>query len=134
MAALFAVEAWLPAVLLLVVVVAPALASMWVLGQRREQALRARLAAVESEANAQLEQARRDLLAMGQRVMESEKLVRRLGERLDALESARPAAERYGQLGELLAGQAALRERQEMGSESAAEAELRSLLRRGPDA
>jgi hypothetical protein len=130
---LLAADAWWPAAVLLVGLVAPAVALIWLLERRRARRLQDRLEAVEREADAQLEQARRDLLAMGQRVMEAEKLVRRLGERFDALESARPAAERYGQLGELLAGQLALRERGEQGSISAAEAELRSLLRRPAD-
>lgn len=74
------------------------------------------------------EQSQRELLAMGQRVIEAEKSVRRFSERIEALEAATPAAERYGQLGSLLAGKLMSGD-----NETASEAELalKSLLQRG---
>jgi hypothetical protein len=74
------------------------------------------------------EQSQRELLAMGQRVIEAEKNVRRFSERIEALEAATPAVERYGQLGSLLAGKLLAGD-----SETASEAELalKSLLQRG---
>ncbi|MDX9875708.1 MAG: hypothetical protein RBS88_12410, partial [Spongiibacteraceae bacterium] len=72
------------------------------------------------------EQARLELLAMGQRVIEAEKQVRRLSDRVEALEALSAPTERYGQLDPLLAA----RPPAEPGSptEPTGEARLRSLL------
>jgi hypothetical protein len=74
------------------------------------------------------EQSQRELMAMGQRVIEAEKSVRRFSERIEALEAATPEAERYGQLGSLLAGKLMAAETE---TTSTAELELKSLLQRG---
>jgi hypothetical protein len=88
---------------------------------------RAALAAVAAQCAALQEQMQRDLLAMGQRVIEVDKLARRFSERLDALENERPAAPRYGQLEALLQNVA---QQPEAETASAAEAALLALLRR----
>lgn len=77
------------------------------------------------------EQSQRELLAMGQRVIEAEKSVRRYSERIEALEAATPAVERYGQLGALLAGKL---KANDPDTVSAAELALKSLLQRGKPA
>lgn len=74
------------------------------------------------------EQSQRELLAMGQRIIEDEKSVRRFSERIEALEAATPAVERYGQLESLLAGKLMANDAEEA---SAAELALKSLLQRG---
>lgn len=73
------------------------------------------------------EHSQRELLAMGQRVIEADKLVRRFNERLDALENAQPVEPHYGQLGDLLAGVAS---RETASAQSEAEEKLLALLRR----
>ena len=67
-----------------------------------------------------------EILAIGQRVLETDKLVRRFGERLDAAESHNASAQpQYGQL------QRVLEQADASGAEtSAAEVELMSLLNR----
>lgn len=74
------------------------------------------------------EQSQHDLLAMGQRVIEAEKSVRRFSDRIESLEASTPAAERYGQLGSLLAGKLLSGEE---STASTAELELKSLMQRG---
>lgn len=74
------------------------------------------------------EQSQRELLAMGQRVIEAEKNVRRFNERIEALEAATPAVERYGQLGALLSGKLMSGD---SGAASEAELQLKNLLQRG---
>jgi hypothetical protein len=74
------------------------------------------------------EQSQRELLAMGQRVIEAEKSVRRFSDRVEALEAATPAVERYGQLESLLAGKLMTGDTE---TASAAELALKSLLQRG---
>ena len=74
------------------------------------------------------ENTQRELLAMGQRIIEDEKSVRRFSDRIEALEASTPAAERYGQLGSLLAGKLMAAD---ADTASAAELALKSLLQRG---
>ncbi len=74
------------------------------------------------------EQSQRELLAMGQRIIEEEKSVRRFSDRIEALEAATPAVERYGQLESLLAGKLMAND---ADNPSAAELALKSLLQRG---
>jgi hypothetical protein len=105
-----------------------AAAAAALLSQRKQlRQARVEIAALEQRMGQLQEQYQRELLAMGQRVIEADKLVRRFGERLDAMENA-PAggATQYGQLEALLAG-SALRDE---GAVSAAEQQLLSLLRR----
>ncbi len=81
--------------------------------------------ALEAKFTALREQNQRELLALGQRVLEADKIVRRFSERLDAIENNHtPDQPQYGQLQALLAKTA--RE----GDASAAEVELLSLLTR----
>lgn len=71
------------------------------------------------------QQNQRDLLAMGQRVMEADKLVQHFNARLDSVENSPGAETQYGQLESLLT--------RALGPDSeasAAEVELLSLLRR----
>lgn len=72
----------------------------------------------------QQQQQQNELLAMGQRIIESEKLVRRFHERIDAIENAGPTRTQYGQLETLLAKSIG-----EQTETSAAESELLMLLR-----
>lgn len=74
------------------------------------------------------EQSQHELLAMGQRVIEAEKSVRRFSDRIEALEAATPAVERYGQLESLLAGKLLSGDE---NTASTAELELKSLMLRG---
>ncbi len=74
------------------------------------------------------EQSQRELLAMGQRIIEEEKSVRRFSDRIEALEAATPAVERYGQLESLLAGKLMAND---ANNPSTAELALKSLLQRG---
>ena len=94
---------------------------------RRLRAARAELAQLTERLAAMQEQTQRELLAMGQRVMEADKLVRRLGERLDTMENIQPSEPRYGQLESLLS-EPALRDAATVQSE--AEERLLALLRR----
>lgn len=72
------------------------------------------------------EQNQNELLAIGQRVLEADKIVRRFSERLDGIENNQTSAQpQYGQLQELLTKAIA-----QDGEASAAEVELLSLLRR----
>ncbi|HEY3699311.1 MAG TPA: hypothetical protein VGK97_08270 [Spongiibacteraceae bacterium] len=71
------------------------------------------------------EQNQHELLAIGQRVLEADKIVRRFSERLDGIENNQTSAPpQYGQLQELLTKAIA-----QDGEASAAEIELLSLLR-----
>lgn len=74
------------------------------------------------------ENAQRELLAMGQRIIEDEKNVRRFSDRIEALEAATPAAENYGQLSSLLSGKLLAADND---TASAAEQALKALLQRG---
>ncbi len=72
------------------------------------------------------EQNQQELLAIGQRVLEADKLVRRFSERLDAIENNAGAdLPQYGQLQNLLK-----QTNQQSGEASAAEKELLTLLTR----
>ena len=71
------------------------------------------------------EQTQRELLAVGQHVLAADKLLNRLGERLDNLENARPGETQYGQLEAVLSKGASAGSGAEI---SVAEAKLRSLL------
>lgn len=98
--------------------------ALWL--QRWLHQLRDQLEKLEVQFSTLQEQSRLELLGMGQRVMEGDKQLRRLGDRLEVLEAGRSPAERYGQLGGLQLGAG------EQGgtSPSMGEAELLALLRR----
>ncbi len=65
-----------------------------------------------------------EVLAMGQRILEADKMVRRFSARIDAIEMAGPSKTQYGQL------EALLNKAQESEADaSAAETELLALLR-----
>ncbi len=83
-------------------------------------------AGLEAKFEALRDQNQRELLAIGQRVLEADKIVRRFSERLDGIENNHTAEQpQYGQLQNLLKQASALG-----GEASAAELELMSLLRR----
>ncbi len=91
----------------------------------RIDTLTANNAALEQKFAALREQHQQELLAIGQRVLEADKIVRRFSERLDAIENNSTIDQpQYGQLQALLAKTA------QQGETSAAEAELLSLLKR----
>jgi hypothetical protein len=108
---------------LLVIVLGIALLSV----RRQLRESQAELDGLIAQFSALREQSQRDLLAMGQRVMEADKVVRRFSERLDAIADAPSAPTQYGQLESLLAN-VALNE--SGGKMSTAEEQLLSLLRR----
>lgn len=100
--------------------VAGALFLQW----RQLQALQKQHNALLQSLAATLQQQQGEMLAMGQRILEADKLVRRFSERIDAIEYARPTQMQYGQLESLL--------EKSIGEEteaSAAETELLMLLR-----
>lgn len=89
------------------------------------ETLTTQCAALEEKCVAVREQNQQELLAIGQRVLEADKIVRRFSERLDGIENNHSADQpQYGQLQALLAKTA------QEGEASAAEVELLSLLRR----
>lgn len=82
-------------------------------------------ATLEEKFGALREQNQQELLAIGQRVLEADKIVRRFSERLDGIENNSIADQpQYGQL------QALLSKTAQEGEASAAEVELLSLLTR----
>lgn len=94
------------------------------LGERIDQLTEER-AVLEQKFAASREQNQQELLAIGQRVLEADKIVRRFSERLDSIENNHtPDQPQYGQLQNLLKQTSA------QGEVSAAEAELLSLLQR----
>lgn len=103
-----------------------AVALAWVLRVRVAQ-LTETAALLETQLKTVQEQSRLELLAMGQRIIEAEKQVRRLTDRLEAVEAVRAPAERYGQLDARLAAHRT----DEGPPESPAESALRDLLKRG---
>lgn len=86
--------------------------------QRGNEQLETRLATTQ-------EQYRLELLAMGQRIIEADKQLRRLNDRVESLEALSSPTERYGQLDPSLVARPA-----DWGqpAESTGEARLRSLL------
>ena len=96
--------------------------------------LRRQLQALDEQHNRLLEsfsalqqlhqQQQTELLAVGQRVIEADKLVRRFNDRVDAIENNGPSKTQYGQLESLLAKSIG-----EDDEASAAESELLTLLR-----
>lgn len=81
--------------------------------------------ALEEKFGALREQNQQELLAIGQRVLEADKIVRRFSERLDGIENNSVTDQpQYGQLQALLSKSA------QEGEASAAEVELLSLLTR----
>ena len=101
-----------------------AAAYLWRLLRRQQEAL----GLLEVRFGTLNEQAQRELLAMGQRIIDSEKVVRRFSDRIEAVEASTPGAERYGQLESLLSGKLIAGEPE---AESPAELQLKSLLQRG---
>jgi len=77
------------------------------------------------------EHSQRELMTMGQRIIDTEKHVRRFSDRIENLEASQTGGERYGQLESLLAGKLLA---SEPAPESAAELQLKSLLQRGKTA
>lgn len=86
---------------------------------------RAELAALEQKFAALQQQNQNDILAIGQRMLEADKLVRKFNERIDHIEQGQFTEVQYGQLESLLSTDAAQRT-----EASSAETELLSLLRR----
>ena len=82
-------------------------------------------ALLEQRVTALQEQAQRELLAMGQRILAADKLLNRFSDRLGRVESGPPGETQYGQLDAILTKVSAAANRDEV---SVAEAELRSLL------
>ena len=84
-------------------------------------------AALEQKFLALRETNQQEIIALGQRILEADKIVRRFSARLDSIENNTPAdtAPQYGQLQELLTKAVA-----QVGEASAAEVELLSLLNR----
>ncbi len=110
---------------LAVIAIALLSATSWVLSARIKT-LMADNAALEQKFAALREHNQQELLAIGQRVLEADKIVRRFSERLDGIENNHTSAEpQYGQLQELLAKAGV-----QHGETSAAEVELLSLLTR----
>ena len=116
--------------LALVSVLAVAALVLTVLLWRALQQQRARFEELDIRFGVLEEHSQRELLAMGQRIIEAEKMVRRFSDRIEAVEVAGPAEERYGQLGSLLAGKLMSKD---ADTASAAELALKSLLQRGKD-
>lgn len=119
---------WLLALsLVLGVVVVVANLILWrVLRQQREM-----LELLEVRFGTLQEQSQRELMTMGQRIIDAEKHVRRFSDRIDSLEATQAGGEHYGQLESLLAGKLLANE---PAPESAAELQLKSLLQRGKTA
>lgn len=117
--------------LIAAIAVLPALAALiWaLLLQRRLARLRDQLERLDVRFGTLQEQVRLELLGMGQRVIDGDRQLNRFNERLEALESARSPAERYGQLGGLQLDPAA-RGEEPPSPPSMGEAELLALLRR----
>jgi hypothetical protein len=114
---------------LAVIAIAVLAATSWVLAARIKT-LSADYAALEQKFMALGEHNQRELMAIGQRVLEADKIVRRFSERLDGIENNHASDQpQYGQLQELLA-KASMKE----GDVSAAEVELLSLLTRNQKA
>lgn len=91
----------------------------------RIDTLTAENAVLEQKFIALREQNQQELLAIGQRVLEADKIVRRFSERLDGIENNHTSDQpQYGQL------QALLTKTAQSGEASAAEVELLSLLTR----
>lgn len=97
---------------------------LWRIIRRQREALEL----LDIRFNTLQEDSRRELMTMGQRIIDAEKQVRRFSDRVESLEAANPGAERYGQLESLLAGKLLASEPEQ---ESAAELQLKSLLQRG---
>lgn len=87
--------------------------------------MRAELAALAQHMETAQEQHQRELMAMGQRVMEADKLIRRFSDRIDTIENEQPTEMRYGQLDERVSD-VTLRD----AAPSEAEEKLLALLRR----
>lgn len=108
---------------LAVIAIALLAATSWVLAARIKT-LMANSAALEQKFAALREHDQHELMAIGQRVLEADKIVRRFSERLDAIENNHTLAEpQYGQLQNLLKQTSA-----QAGEASAAEKELLSLI------
>lgn len=108
---------------LAVIAIALIAATGWVLAAR-VKVLQADYVALEQQFSALRDQNQHELLAIGQRVLEADKIVRRFSERFDAIENNHtPDQLQYGQLRDLLL-QAGAQE----GETSTAEVELLSLL------
>ena len=110
---------------LAVIAIALLAATSWVLAARIKT-LMAAYAVLEQKFVALGEHNQHELLAIGQRVLEADKIVRHFSERLDAIENNHASVEpQYGQLQELLTKAGA-----QDGETSVAEVELLSLLTR----
>ena len=110
---------------LALVAVAATLAIGLVLLSRALQRATEANALLERRLIALQEQTQHELLAVGQRVLSADKLLKRFGDRLGRLENTRPGETQYGQLEAILSKVATAENRDEV---SVAEAELRSLL------
>lgn len=108
---------------LAIIAIAMLAATSWVLSARIKKLI-ADQVALEQNFAALREHNQQELLAIGQRVLEADKVVRRFSERLDGIENNQTLEQpQYGQLQNLLK-QTGVAE----GEASAAETELLSLL------
>jgi predicted acylesterase/phospholipase RssA len=89
------------------------------------ESARTELATLEQKFSALQQQNQNDILAIGQRMLDADKLVRKFNERLDGIESGQFTEVQYGQLESLLDKGVT-----QQSEASNAEVELLSLLRR----
>lgn len=89
------------------------------------ESARTELATLEQKFAALQQQNQNDILAIGQRMLDADKLVRKFNERLDSIESGQFTEVQYGQLESLLDKGVT-----QQSEASNAEVELLSLLRR----
>ena len=109
------------------IIVSALLAGALLLTRRQLQALQQQHAELLQKTSAVLQQQQlqqAELIAIGQRVLEADKQVRRFAARIDSIETAGPSKTQYGQLESLL-NKAIETE----GESSSAENELLALLR-----
>lgn len=91
----------------------------------RLNATRAQLATLEQQFVTQHQQNQNDIMAIGQRMLEADKLVRKFSARMDGIESNHFTEVQYGQLESLVSKGVG-----QQDEASSAEVELLSLLRR----
>lgn len=109
--------------IIVLVLLAGALLLLW----RQLQTLQQQHAELLQKTAALLQQQhlqQNELIAIGQRVLEADKQVRRFGARIDSIETAGPSKTQYGQLESLLNKSIEVE-----GESSSAETELLALLR-----
>jgi putative methionine-R-sulfoxide reductase with GAF domain len=86
--------------------------------------LQQQFSALLAQQQQQQQQQQNELIAIGQRVLEADKQVRRFSARIDSIETTGPSKTQYGQLESLLS-----KAIEQEGDASSAESELLALLR-----